>query len=107
MAEQRIVVVSEVTLEPIELTLQEMADACHVIPAFIVDLVAEGALDPIKGKTPDQWRFDINQLRRVRTAIRLHHDLEINFAGAALVMELMDELDQMRMQLELLERLHR
>jgi chaperone modulatory protein CbpM len=35
-------------------------------------------------------------LRRVRTAHRLAHDLEINPPGIALVLDLLDEIDSLR-----------
>jgi chaperone modulatory protein CbpM len=36
--------------------------------------------------------------------LRLQHDLEINLAGAALAMDLMDQIDQLKAQVELLEK---
>ena len=43
-----------------------------------------------------QWRFSGAQLRRARIALRLERDLGLNAAGVALVLELLEELEQFR-----------
>jgi len=55
------------------------------------------------GNTLAEWQFDINALRRLRQAQRLQQDLEINAAGVALALELLDELIVLRTKLHLLE----
>ena len=57
--------------------------------------VAEGAFEP-HGAGPHEWRFSGTELRRVRTAHHLAHDLEINPPGIALVLELLDEIEALR-----------
>jgi len=38
-------------------------------------------------------------LQRARTALRLTHDLELNAPGAALVLDLLDQIDTLRARL--------
>jgi chaperone modulatory protein CbpM len=45
---------------------------------------------------PEHWRFTGLHLHRAKVAMRLHRDLGVNFAGAALALDLMDELDMLR-----------
>ncbi len=84
------------------LTLGELSRACTVHAECIVELVQEGILDPL-GDNPAHWRFTGSCLHRARTAIRLQRDLEINLAGAALVLELLDEIDTLRSHLHVLD----
>ena len=73
---------------------------CTEIPAEQIFLMVEyGVIEPINYRSSHiRWRFSANSISRIQTAIRLQHDLDINMAGAALVIELMDELKQLRHQ---------
>jgi chaperone modulatory protein CbpM len=81
-----------------ELTLDDLCRACAAQSELIVDLVHEGLLAPL-GTTPEAWRFTGVHLHRATVAVRLQRDLGVNPAGAALALELMEELDNLRAQL--------
>ncbi|MGB5260791.1 MAG: chaperone modulator CbpM [Gammaproteobacteria bacterium] len=83
--------------EDMELTLAELCQACSVPAEQIVDLVGEGIIEPL-GQSPRHWRFQAISVRRVRCALRLQHDLGVNLAGAALALELLEELERLRMR---------
>lgn len=85
-----------------ELTLDDLCRACAAQSELIVDLVHEGLLAPL-GAGPDVWRFTGVHLHRATVAVRLQRDLGVNPAGAALALELMDELDSLRRQLHRLQ----
>jgi chaperone modulatory protein CbpM len=61
-------------------------------------LIDEGLLQPT-GSQPGDWRFDGTCLARARTALRLARDLELGWAGAALVMDLLAEIAELRARL--------
>jgi len=61
--------------------------------------VSEGVLSPA-GASPEDWRFSGDSLKRAKTAARLMDDLELNLPGVALALHLLDELDQLRSQLQ-------
>lgn len=85
-----------------ELTLDDLCRACAAQSELIVDLVHEGVLAPL-GAAPEVWRFTGVHLHRATVAVRLQRDLGVNPAGAALALELMDELDSLRAQLSRLQ----
>ena len=87
--------------DPTGLTLAEVCRACAVQTEFIVELVEEGVLAPV-GQEPQHWRFNYSHLRRVRVASRLRRDLGVNLAGAALAMELLEEIEVLRARLQVL-----
>jgi chaperone modulatory protein CbpM len=95
---QRAAIVPE---DPTELTLAEVCRACAVQSEFIVELVEEGVLAPT-GREPQGWRFTYVHLRRARVASRLQHDLGINLAGAALALELLEEIEALRARLQVM-----
>ena len=84
------------------LTLDEMCHACGVQSQWVVELVDEGILEP-GGDEIAQWYFSGTSLHRARTVCRLQQDLGINIAGAALVLDLMDEIAVLRARTSLLE----
>ena len=45
------------------------------------------------------WRFSASCLRRARIAQRLECDLGVNLAGAALALELLDEVERLSAKL--------
>jgi len=84
-----------------EMTLDELAGMCSCKVDWIVELVEEGVIEP-RGRDHTEWRFTGSCLLRTRTALRLYQDLNINVAGIALVIELMEEVDELQARLRVL-----
>lgn len=80
------------------LSLGELCRACGVPAEVVIGLIDLGLIDPI-GVDPTGWRFPVVCVHRVRCARRLQRDLGVNMPGAALVIELLDELEQTRTRL--------
>ena len=80
------------------MTLAELSRACAVHAELIIELVEEGVLAPI-GREPDHWLFTGAHMRRARMALRLQCDLGVNLAGAALALQLLDEIEALRARL--------
>ncbi len=84
--------------ESCELTLAELSRACAMHGDWVLELVEEGILEP-RGLTPADWRFAPSALRRARIVRNLQQDLGVNLAGAALAVELLEELERLRARL--------
>ena len=85
-----------------EFTLGELSRACGMPAEWILALVEEGVIEP-EGTDQNQWHFRGHCLRRVRIVQRLQSDLGINLAGAALALELLEEMETLRQRIALLE----
>lgn len=85
-------------------SLAEISRCCGVTAEQILVLVSEGVLTP-HGSTQREWRFAGSDLGRALSAVRLERDLGVNPAGAALAVELLDEMQQLRERVQLLEAL--
>ena len=83
------------------LTLDDLCRACAAQAELLLELVDEGVIEP-SGEAQEVWRFTGVHLRRARVAVRLQRDLGVNPAGAALALQLMDELDTLRARLTVL-----
>jgi chaperone modulatory protein CbpM len=80
------------------LSLRELSRICSVDERHIVEFVEEGVLNVIEVRR--EWQFTGAALRRARLAVRLQRDLELNLAGVALAVELIEEIEQLRRQLK-------
>ena len=87
--------------EQTELTLAQVCRACAVQADLIIELVDEGVITA-SGAALDQWRFTGAHMQRARVALRLQKDLGVNLAGAALALQLLDELETLRARLQVL-----
>ncbi len=84
------------------LTLEQLCSAGAVSPDWVAVHVQEGRLQP-PGDRPSQWRFGSRDLWRVRQMRRLEVVFDAEPELAALVADLMEELDSLRTRLGRIE----
>ncbi len=77
------------------LTLVELVAVVGVETTFIYELVEFDVLQP-EGNAPDQWLFDLISLQRAKTALRLKRDLEVNAAGIAVILDLLEQIELLK-----------
>lgn len=81
--------------EEVTFTLREFSHACGVQSELILEMVYEGVIEPA-GQPENEWYFHGHALVRAQRALRLVRDLDINWPGAALALDLLDELERMQ-----------
>ena len=74
-------------------TLVEFCQACGVTTELVVEMVQEGVIEP-EGARRRDWRFHGEALVRAQRALRLVDDLQVNWPGAALALDLLEELER-------------
>src|ERR1041384_6724581 len=79
--------------------IQEFCQICHITPELVLELVEYGVLIP-KDMRHKTWYFDVQDLKRVRKLLRLQQDLEVNLAGAALALDLIQQIGELKAELE-------
>lgn len=77
------------------LTLVELVSVVGVETTFIYELVEFDVLQP-EGNAPEQWLFDLIALQRAKTALRLKRDLEVNAAGIAVILDLLEQIEMLK-----------
>lgn len=85
-------------------TLSELCEICGIHADMIVEMVEYGIIEPM-GESQQQWLFAEPALVRTKTALRLQKDLQINLSGLALVLDLLEEVDELRDKVNSLEQL--
>jgi chaperone modulatory protein CbpM len=76
-------------------SFKDLCESAKMSSDYLAELVAYNIIKPITGKTTEDWRFSGTAVKVVNKAIRLHQDLEIEWADTALVVDLLDEIDQL------------
>lgn len=82
--------------------LTDLTQVCGISAEILTLLVGEGLLAPL-GKTPEDWLFDTHQINRIRRALRLSQDLELDWPATALTLDLLDEIQHLRQRIHCLE----
>lgn len=90
--------VTAVLLEDSALTIDDVAIACSVTTQWVVRHVEEGSLD-CAGVVPEQWRFTGRTLARARRIRAVERNFDAGPELAALVADMLDEIDLLRAQL--------
>ena len=81
-----------------EITIVQLCRRCRVEIDLVYELVSEGIVEPVR-RSGDTLYFASASTRRVRLARRLQSDLGVNLAGAALAIELLERIDELRARL--------
>ena len=88
-------ITGDVLDEGIEFSIQEICRICGVHEELIVEIVEEGVVEPL-GDAPERWRFTGVAVMRIQRVIRLQHEFEVNLPGAALALELLEEIERLK-----------
>jgi chaperone modulatory protein CbpM len=99
---KELMIISHYTRETF-LSLDQVCHICDISPEFIDELIDQNIIHPHENVSA-QFMFSLSQLRRIKTAKRLQKDLEINLAGVALILELLEEMAKLREKASLLDK---
>lgn len=75
--------------------LNGMCECCGISGELVREMIEEGLLAP-RGENSREWIFCGTDVKRVQVALRLQQDLRVNLPGAALALELLEELQELR-----------
>ncbi len=78
--------------------MSEICALCRVNDELVRELINEGVLNPV-GTSPETWRFNAAAVKRIQITLRLQNDLRVNLPGAALALDLLEELEELRSRL--------
>jgi chaperone modulatory protein CbpM len=102
MSKRKQIIAAEVTDERCRYSMEELCERCGVTTELIEQMVEQGILEP-EGDRPATWRFSALAIVRSRRVVRLQSDLGVNLPGAALSLDLLDEIGRLRRKLARLQ----
>jgi chaperone modulatory protein CbpM len=88
--------------ERVHYSLDEVCQVCAIQTEWVIELVEQGILQPT-GERRREWRFSGTNLHTAMKAQRLQQDLNLNLSGVALVLELLDEIENLKSRLHAIE----
>lgn len=88
-----IIVVEESQSDP--MSLEEICLRFGVSPDFIQELLSYDIIST-QNASINEYLFQMAELKRIQRAIRLQRDLEVNVAGVAVILDLLEELEELR-----------
>lgn len=90
-------------MSSVYISFDELCQCVSISEAQVVDLVEQGVLRPEAGLRQDEWRFSHVAVTVVGKAERLHHQLAVEWADMPLVLELLEELTELRAENSMLK----
>lgn len=88
-------------LDDAALTLEQLACGARLAPEWVLTHVEAGVLRPVAGGSAVEWRFASATLLRARRIADLEHSFDADPQLAALAVDLMEEVAELRRQLQL------
>lgn len=89
---------SEQNSTHVQLSLTETCSTLGLERHFLIEIVEHGIVEPEYRpgeSSPEHWMFDARMLDTLRRACRLRRDLELDWAAAALVLDLVEEKERL------------
>ncbi|MCE0463109.1 MULTISPECIES: chaperone modulator CbpM [Pseudomonas] len=86
----------------VELNLTEFCEAAALADVHVIEIVEHGILEP-HGNAPAEWRFTDYELVLARRAAKLRQDLDLEWEGVALALDLLEEVQQLRTENRMLK----
>lgn len=85
----------------VQLDMRTFCQEADLPADCVIEIVEHGIVEP-SGRTPEDWLFDIQSPVLAKRAARLHAELELEWEGVALALELLEEVRQLRSENDML-----
>ncbi|QJP93589.1 chaperone modulator CbpM [Pseudomonas fluorescens] len=79
----------------VQLDMAEFCEAADLSDVYVIEIVEHGILEP-QGTQPREWRFTDYELVLAKRAAKLRRDLELEWEGVALALDLLEEVQELR-----------
>lgn len=81
------------------ITSCQFCTLCEINNEEVINMVNHGLLDP-RGQSLKSWCFTAKDIILVKRAKRLQQDFDLNLPGVTFILELLDEIQYLREQLQ-------
>ena len=95
---------SDLKIESLDDALYSLVELCatgHLEERFVITCIEHGVVEVV-GSSVQHWRFTNRARLRLQQAWRLHRDLELQPAALPLVVELLADIDALRLENQML-----
>ena len=82
----------------LHVSFEEFCECVSINEEVIMTLIENGIVAPAQGNLRTEWLFSITAVTVAKKAVRIHQDLAIDWASIPLVLDLLTEIDELRME---------
>jgi chaperone modulatory protein CbpM len=79
----------------LKISLQELCAQEGITETMVIEVVEHGIAEPLAGNELSDWIFESNSVHWMKKAIRLYHDLDIDWVSIAMVIDLLQQKDDL------------
>ena len=79
----------------VQLDMRTLCQEADITADWVIGIVEHGIVEP-SGRTPEDWLFDDRAPVTLKRAVKLHQELELEWEGVALALELLEEVQHLR-----------
>jgi DNA-binding transcriptional MerR regulator len=87
------------------LTIEDLARAAGLTPEIVDALVRYRLIEPTT-ITSSYPLFPVSSIERLKRILRLRHDLGVNLSGVAVILEMMERIEELTSELRFLRSCH-
>lgn len=77
-------------------SFDELCQSVSLSSEVLLEFIELEIAEPLGGGEPREWHFSVTTVARVRRATRMQHDLGMSLEDIGLVLDLLDEVEQLR-----------
>jgi chaperone modulatory protein CbpM len=89
--------------ETTSITFKEVCLKYNISNELLIEMIEHGLLSPQSARI-EHTQLNLKDLHRIESAFRLHKDLGVNLQGVALALDLLEEVEELRKELDILRR---
>jgi chaperone modulatory protein CbpM len=78
------------------ISMREICEREGFSQTVVVNLVELDIARPVAGTTVEDWLFDTTDVHWIKTAVRLHRDLELDWIATGMLVDLLRQREQLR-----------
>jgi chaperone modulatory protein CbpM len=77
----------------LKISLQELCAQEGITETMVIEVVEHGIAEPLTGDDYNDWIFESDSVHWMKKAIRLYHDLDIDWVSISMVIDLLQQKD--------------
>jgi chaperone modulatory protein CbpM len=78
------------------LNFTELCHSTNLNETQLHELIEFSVVTPLAGNHMHEWLFEVASVSLIKKATRIHRDLAIDWAGIALILNLLDDIEKLQ-----------
>lgn len=84
------------TLPILYVSFEELCQSISINEKQMLELIEQDIVTPVTGRIREEWKFNVTAISIANKAARIHLELLVDWADIPLVLNLLEEIDELR-----------